>query len=282
MECSATSVTHWQSFPNTIWEYHFVLFRRSPVAFLRFGQDSNSFETHEYPYENFGLIKSHVHPYFVICNAAQKENYHRNKAGYLAGSDSGSDLPPSRSTFAGHLKTCVRLYETWVPPPPASHLLEPAPTHRSSTSATSSCQSNRITHRSRAPQHDRGQASRGDDSHDVQYSLRSDVGNSRKRTRAGPTYAGVRSLPTPEQSQKFSDSYQRLVEDAVLDNNYSARSWTSIDIWVKNAKVYEPGQDPNLPSSESARLCLARYDQEGARCPPCGPWEEWVPEYELT
>ncbi|KAG8734890.1 hypothetical protein FRC10_011333 [Ceratobasidium sp. 414] len=128
---------HYQvDFPDTTWNYHFVLFRRSPVAFLRFQEDMESFDTYRYPFSDFGPIISHVHPYFAIVNAAQKELHHRENASYLSDSPNS---PPSRSPdYKKPLEICVLLYQNWMSQNPAP-LLGPPPRKRTREESALTC-----------------------------------------------------------------------------------------------------------------------------------------------
>ncbi|KAF8593573.1 hypothetical protein BDV93DRAFT_529816 [Ceratobasidium sp. AG-I] len=280
-EPGSTPLLYTESFPDQEWEYYFVPFRCSPMAFLRFERYSASFTTHTYPYASFGSVKSHVHPYFVICNAAEKEKYHRSQAGYLARSSSDPDVPPSRSTYKDGLQICVRLYETWTSTP-APPLLEPPPDTRSSTSATPSRRSNPTSHPSRASQHGFEQPRHGDESCDAQYSSDLGNGNSCKRARVVSAWTRANSLPTPEQSQNSRNDRKRPVEAAAPKDYYPMHYWTSVSSWVEDVEASSPCKDPYTSNGATAKQCLARYALEEARCPPSGLWEKWVPEYELT
>ncbi|KAF8599408.1 hypothetical protein BDV93DRAFT_609260 [Ceratobasidium sp. AG-I] len=90
-------------------DYHFVPFRNFPEALIRFDQHEESFQVYRSPFDNFPNVMSHVHPFFVICNAAQKEIYHRDLD--LKNGDMPTGL---RNTYAQQLDACVVIYKDWL------------------------------------------------------------------------------------------------------------------------------------------------------------------------
>ncbi|KAG9085207.1 hypothetical protein FRC06_003701 [Ceratobasidium sp. 370] len=266
-------------FPDGEWDYHFVLFRHSPVAFLRFSEDMKSDQTYRYPFGGFGPVKSHIHPYFAICNAARNEIYYRENVPDYQSDAPGS--PPSRSLeYRESLQKCVRLYEMWTspipapssgPPPPQP----PPPSHHSDRSGGDSHEPERKqpktervlgpAHEPRAPQPS-GSNNRG----------------SRKRGREESVLTCAHPLLIPELSQRGTFDGGCRVETVTPKVERLVHRWTSVSSWVEDVKASEPLEDPHNAHTKLVDRCLTKYRGEVARRLPWGPWEEWVPEYVLT
>ncbi|KAG8720219.1 hypothetical protein FRC08_000840 [Ceratobasidium sp. 394] len=256
-------------FPDTEWDYDFVLFRRSPVAFLRFSEDMESDTVHRYPFGDFGPIKSHIHPYFAIVNAAQKEiHYRKNVAVYLSDTP-GS--PPSRSlNYRESLQLCVLLYERWIPSTP-SPLLGPPP---------------QLLPLSQPPPPLRKRQKTEPVPNQVNTTQApepsgSNNGGSLKRGCEESALTCAHSLSTPEQPRRSTCDLGCRVETSAPKVERPMHHWTSVSSWVEDVKASAPLEDPHDTHSKHVDDCLTRYRGELAWWPR-GPWEKWVPEYVLT
>lgn len=96
-------------FPDTERFYCFVHFCGSPSSFLRLNDDHHSdpesLIIHHKPFDKLPAIQSHIHPYFVICDVAQKVLDHRQNRTSL------DELP---STLQECLDGCVAIYNEWL------------------------------------------------------------------------------------------------------------------------------------------------------------------------
>ncbi|KAL5631951.1 hypothetical protein ACGC1H_000095 [Rhizoctonia solani] len=63
--------------------------------------------------------------------------------------------------------------------------------------------------------------------------------------------------------------------------SFPSLHWDSPDDWVAGVQA-SVGEDPQLGGTERARQALVEYSREVGSLPPCGSWEEWIPEYELV
>ncbi|KAG9074000.1 hypothetical protein FRC06_011002, partial [Ceratobasidium sp. 370] len=265
-------------FPNGEWDYNFVLFRHSPVAFLRFSEDMESNQTYRYPFGGFRLVKSHIHPYFAICNAAQKEIHHRENVPDYQADDPGS--PPSRSLeYRQSLQKCVRLYEMWTSPIPAPSSglpppQPPPPSHHSDRSGGGSHtpelkkpKTERVPGPAHGPEVPQPSCSNNKGPH--------------KRGHEESASTCTDSLWTPEQFQRSTNDHGCWVENTTLEVEQLVHHWASIGSWAEDVRASEPLEDLYNTDSTHIDDCLTKYHGEHARHPQ-GPWEKWVPDYVLT
>ncbi|KAG8704707.1 hypothetical protein FRC11_009647 [Ceratobasidium sp. 423] len=266
-------------FPDKIWDYHFVPLRPSPIVFCRFNDDREFYKVHNYPFETLRLLQSHVHPFFAIYNAAKKIIYHKDKKNNYP--DSDSQLP---SGFDQHFELCISIFDSWGKPATETQeprtITQPPPSNSSHPPGTSRSQPSQGSQQSQ----DRAErARRRNNKSDVQDPPQSGPGAAPQgRKRMVATSTGDQYLPTPEQPLYITNGCDHQLAAMDSETSSGTRHWTSVSDWIEGVKVSGPCEDPYEGYTENEKQSLIQYSSEEARCPPWGPWEEWIPEYKIV
>ncbi|KAJ1303626.1 hypothetical protein OPQ81_011808 [Rhizoctonia solani] len=114
------------------------------LAFLQYGLDDKPIATHTHPFTSLPLIRSHIHPYFAICNTAEKvASLGQAKIDHL-------DIPIDMRRA---LNQCKLIYSRWMPSKPTkqrsvpnqSNSLPPKPSDPKPKPSNTSAGTNRDT-----------------------------------------------------------------------------------------------------------------------------------------
>ncbi|CAE6404980.1 unnamed protein product [Rhizoctonia solani] len=228
-----------------------VAFDSSRVGNTR--ASSNYLEVHEYPFESLGLLQSHVHPLYVVYDVGTKVH---------------SMLDPELNTKLG-----CPLIET-----PESDPYQ-APSDSSHLPSTSGSRYDRSTQNQERDERHRRRNETSGAQNPLPSGRGAGAGAPQGRDCTAVTSTTDKYLPTPDQSMYSADRECRL--EATSGTNFPSLHWVSPDDWVAGVKS-SVCEDPHSGGTEGARQALVEYRREVARVAPCGPWEEWIPEYELV
>ncbi|CAE6416987.1 unnamed protein product [Rhizoctonia solani] len=256
-----------QTLPNRIWNYHLVLFRPEPLAFVRFDNESELPHLQQYPFETLGLLQSHVHPLYVVYNVGKKVHHILDPKWNV---NSHYKLPQQHATS---LHRCEALCRSWLGPLlkiPESHAHHSS-LHCSCLPSTSGSQSN-----SRSQPEVRNEwFQRRNKTSATQNPLPLDLSAG-----AGTSVAltSDQYLPIPE-SMSSVDCERRL-ETISSETSFSSLHWANPDDWAAGVES-SVCEDPQFGGTERARKALVEYSREVARVAPQGPWEEWIPAYDF-
>ncbi|GAB1527784.1 hypothetical protein RhiTH_010972 [Rhizoctonia solani] len=174
-------------FPHQIYEYTFVQLKPCTEPYIRY--DKPQVSVHQGPFSTLSPIRSHIHPYFVICNVALKDKkfYPHLKAGTQSEYETLAHDP----SLLKRLRLCRSIFTLWDRPLPA-HFDQLAPPDNlaptvSSGHSTTSRNTTRSAKRRRVPDNHKGSTADVDDDASQGYE---------------PTESALtRSLFTPGESQ---------------------------------------------------------------------------------
>lgn len=241
---------------------------------------SQRFLMHEEPFTGLA-VRLHVHPYYVIYNAAMK--YHK----YLA----KRDRPTLANDLLASLRYCDLVLALWMrkpvkpqPQPPTqaesnsrttTHTSTHGPTTRS---ATRSARSQTAPPSNKSRDNDRASqgTSRGGRKQGTQASggsgARGGRRGKRKRGESSPASAG--SLQTPVASQgKLS-----ALDLAKIEVPDSAHHLLRIEHWAENVGDYASDEERKA-TKKDAQSALEEYSKEKPRVAPRTPWRQWSPRW---
>ncbi|QRV85144.1 HNH endonuclease [Ceratobasidium sp. AG-Ba] len=183
-------------------DFIFLPLGEFPKAFLRFSGSAPP-ETCLFPFTDLPPIRSHIHPFFAICNVAEKEIHYRTL-------DQKNQTKPNeqRKAYQRALQNCINIYNEWLKPRiRAANTLSSSllpPTHSSGSSNGHGTRHSKTQDAVR--QHDtrshRGQPQLSPPEASPAGGL---VDSSREHSRVRYNRYRARSLPTPEYTSSEED-----------------------------------------------------------------------------
>ncbi|CCO30544.1 hypothetical protein BN14_04573 [Rhizoctonia solani AG-1 IB] len=246
------------------------------------------------PYkESLGDLKSHTHPFFVICNAAVKELGHRQKWDYSEDNGKGPLSPPARSLYRNHLALCVKIFAFWAPtwynslllpplppsPPVPPRFLEPPTIPTPSRSSSRTCAPRHTTNPPLQQQEAGKESRRASETQDAEYSPVIERADSSSTNCVEVGLLIDHHSSTAESSTKPVTHDEDFVEVNFHRDTASTRYWTSVEDWTESVETSASYCEPYNLYKRAATLDLEDYGKEQARRPPGGPWEKWTPEH---
>ncbi|KDN35541.1 hypothetical protein RSAG8_11498, partial [Rhizoctonia solani AG-8 WAC10335] len=237
------------------------------LTFLQFGSDNHPVASHVHPFADLPIIRSHIHPYFAICNTG-------HKAAALGVDGIESLLIPANFKLA--LVQCAEVYKRWVKPKangqnsgpgtsPGPSPSPPGPAPRSSNTSAG-------TGRNTAPGSRRHQTRSQDDSEDIPPTSGSHGQTKRCAISFRPR---ANSLPTPEASQHAETRHCASGRSTFKPYDSMIR----VQDWVT---TIPSDYNPDNPDDDNDNPYLEFYSPEPSRDPPTGPWRTWKPSWTQT
>ncbi|KAG8754780.1 hypothetical protein FRC11_006456 [Ceratobasidium sp. 423] len=99
-------------YPREHRDYDFVHFKSTTEPLFRVHSTiSPGYSMHSPPYSTLSPIKSHVHPYFVICSVARKDKKHYPQ---LNQSNSNGGYEPLSREIVERVRICRTIHDLWL------------------------------------------------------------------------------------------------------------------------------------------------------------------------
>ncbi|KAB5594682.1 hypothetical protein CTheo_1829 [Ceratobasidium theobromae] len=250
---STTCEKFTEKFPGISWSYDFVHFRGAPDRFLRRGESIDSFTIHQQPFSDFPSIPPHIHPYFVICNVAQKVNKIRKGSEW--------DSIVFHSDLKKRVELCSAVYNKWLTISSTllgQDLLTPTESH-----TTTSLQSRMSSSPSQLPK-PRKRQRRSSGIPQTSISTQTPPGgNDPKCQRTLSSSLSAGSLNTPKVTQATTCGERLRLDQAGLNEQIHIQYSPNISAWVKGLEAPEYPDVSLVSSSVDAQRALEQYRQEG-------------------
>ncbi|CAE6468561.1 unnamed protein product [Rhizoctonia solani] len=217
-----TSVLH-----RDIRKYDFVLLAHFTDPIVRV-ENINQASTHWPPYDSLSPVRSHVHPYFVICNVGLKDRYFYPE---LTPSLLAARYPNITAEHSERIQLCRSIYDLWMA---QSDVAETAWSKTKSTKSKSrqSSAHSSTSQRSNPSRHAKRKREDKDDNHlrtiGEDYSSAQDLPSS-------PCDASPSSCTT-----ESSDSEDELDSCVGWDSSVEEPYWNKVGNWIKDMETSEP------------------------------------------
>ncbi|KAF8600784.1 hypothetical protein BDV93DRAFT_259508 [Ceratobasidium sp. AG-I] len=214
-------------YPHVVREYSFAQLIKLERPFIRFHNYPLEFSAHLPPFTSLSSIRSHIHPYFAICNVAQKDTIlHPNLTNSTV--DDGYETLAHDAELLARVRLCRTIYEMWISrePPADFDFLAPPDSHTSRSSSRSGISSGHST-TSRRSMPGRGmKRNRGDRKNNNNDTLGG--GDDSGQLYEGAGTIPTDSLSTPGDSHSAGnkmDAHSRLREFAVTPYCSKVGNW---------------------------------------------------------
>ncbi|QRV83026.1 HNH endonuclease [Ceratobasidium sp. AG-Ba] len=215
-----------QKFPHAEWEYSFVQLKACTAPYIRYDRPLPQFSVHWPPFSTLSPIRSHLHPFFVICNVAQKDETLRPNI--ESALDAGYETLPPGSDLLTRIRLCRSLFALWrMPLPDGFDQLAPPKQSRSDASSGHSTTSRR-SKRKRGTDDQSSTTGMDDDSQGYE-----------------PTEsAHSESLPTPGESR---GTHGELAGYRAQNQVQQVPYWSKVGCWLQEVESSTHVADSNLP-----------------------------------
>lgn len=222
-----------QSFPHAIREFTFAQLLKLDRPYFRFDNYPLEYSAHFPPFTSLSPIRSHIHPYFAICNVAQKDARLRPTLTNLA-AEEGYETLAHDETLLVRVRLCRTIYQLWTSLKPLtdSDLLAPPNSYATHSSSQSGVSSGHSTTSRRSMPNRGAKRNRGDGSNNVSNTWGG--GNDLPQLHVGASTIPTDALLTPGASQGAGSKRDILGssrEPAV------APYWSKVENWLKTAET---------------------------------------------
>ncbi|CAE6462390.1 unnamed protein product [Rhizoctonia solani] len=238
-----------EAYPHQNRDYTFVQLQAREQSIALYGASGSiSSEIHS-PFRNFPLIHSHIHPYFVICNVAEKDLRLRPEApsdndgtyGYL-------EYDPE---LLARIRLCRTIYQMWIDrslPRSWNLLTVPNSTAAGSTRSTRSTRSNRESG-SQPPAQDPGSTrdrKRPRKDEDCPTGSNRHAEGACEVSRSAPSSSPL----TPHESRLIGNEFGYQTS---WSGNREISDWSKVQSWLDRIEVStHPGDDLTLHTVQGA------------------------------